>query len=77
MKFRLLTEQEASDWSGLSVPTLQTWRSRPPKNQEPIPFVKVGGVIRYRSDDLEKWIERHTFRDNEEARLHRDVGKAG
>lgn len=58
MRFRLLTEEELAIWIGLSAKTLATWRSRPP--QDPIPYTKVGGKVRYREDIVLKWIERNT-----------------
>jgi hypothetical protein len=59
MKYRLLTEQEVSNWTGLAVATLRTMRSRPGK--DPFPYTKIGGKVRYREDLLLKWLERHTF----------------
>lgn len=66
---RLLTEDEVAERLRTSVATLRTWRSRPPA--DPLPFTKVGGKIRYREDKLNKWLERNTFDDTEQADQHR------
>lgn len=59
VKFRMLTEIQVHEWIGLPIATLRTMRSRPGK--DPIPFTKVGRLVRYREDLLLKWIERNTF----------------
>ena len=52
---QLLTEEEAATYLSLSPRTLQTWRS---KLVGP-PYMKPPGVnvVRYRAEDLEKWVE--------------------
>ena len=72
MSPRLLTEAEVSEWLKISVPTLRTMRARP--GRDPIPFVKVGGRVRYREDSLNKWLQRNTFHDTHEAQEHRKTG---
>jgi hypothetical protein len=64
MKYKLLTEQQVHEWFSLPVATLRTMRSRPGK--DPIPYVKIGKLIRYREDLLLKWLERNTFHSTEE-----------
>jgi len=59
MKYRLLTEVQLHEWIGIPVATLRTMRSRPGK--DPIPYTKIGKIIRYREDLLLKWMERNTF----------------
>jgi predicted site-specific integrase-resolvase len=50
---RLLTEQEAADILNISARTLEAWRMR---GDGPM-FVRLRGhAIRYRRDDLEKFI---------------------
>ena len=51
----LLTEQEAADTLTLKVPTLQEWRS---SGRVRLPFVKLGGAVRYRRSDIEDFIAR-------------------
>jgi len=50
----LLTEAEAGRELALAVKTLQRWRwsGRGPR------FIKLGGAVRYRREDLEAFIER-------------------
>jgi excisionase family DNA binding protein len=52
----LLSETEVSDLFGISMRTLQAWRM---KSGGP-PFVRLGRVIRYRRQDLVKWLEANT-----------------
>ena len=72
MNPKLLTPAQVSEWLGLKPATLTTMRSRPGK--DPIPFVKVGGLVRYRSDQVMRWIERNTFDDAGDAKEYRKIG---
>ena len=49
----LLTAQEAAEYLGLEYSTLEKWRGqgRGPN------YVKCGGSVRYRQNDLDTWIE--------------------
>ena len=51
---RLLTPQEAADILGVDPETLNVWRAT---NRYPLPYVKAGRLVRYRSADLEAFIE--------------------
>jgi predicted DNA-binding transcriptional regulator AlpA len=56
---QLLTEADASRLLGLAPATLRNMRTQ---GRGPA-FIKVGGLVRYRPDDLVDWIEsrvRHT-----------------
>ena len=53
MGVELLTSSEVAQRLRVSVATLADWRY---KSQGPR-FVKVGRLVRYRSGDLEAWIE--------------------
>jgi excisionase family DNA binding protein len=48
----LLTEEQVSKQLSVSVPTLRRWRllNRGPR------FVKVGSLVRYQPEDLERWL---------------------
>ena len=50
---RLLTPEEVSEWLGIPIKTLANWRS---ERKGPLPL-RVGTHIRYRSGDVEAWIE--------------------
>lgn len=49
----LLSEKQAAGVLGLSIRTLQSWRLR---GGGPM-FVKAGRAVRYRTADLERWVE--------------------
>ena len=53
---QLLTEKEVQQIFGLNARTLQRERSL----GMGIPYVKIGKRVRYKRDDVEKHIERHT-----------------
>jgi excisionase family DNA binding protein len=48
----LLTEEQVAKQLSVSVPTLRRWRllNRGPR------FVKVGSLVRYQPEDLERWL---------------------
>lgn len=49
----LLTTAQAATYLGISPATLTIWRST---NRRILTYVKVGGNVRYRREDLEKFI---------------------
>jgi len=51
---QLLTEKQVSIITGLAVATLRNWRC---KRVGP-PSLKLGGAVRYRAADIDRWIER-------------------
>ena len=66
MEKRLMNIREASAYLGFAVHTIYGWTS-----QRRIPFVKIGGRLRFDRGKLDKWIEefesevvedRHVFR---------------
>ena len=54
---RLLAENEAAKYLGINPGTLSVWRS---SGRYHIPYIKVGGRVRYRLSDLEEWLESRT-----------------
>jgi len=52
---RLLSIQEAAQYTGLSVHTLYTMVS-----QKRIPYVKVGRLVKFDRESLDKWIKHQT-----------------
>jgi predicted DNA-binding transcriptional regulator AlpA len=55
----LLTAEDVSRITGLSVETLAQWRSQ----RRGIPFLKLSrNVVRYRQDDLDAWLAQRIVR---------------
>jgi excisionase family DNA binding protein len=52
---RLIAIQEAAEYTGLSPHTLYTMIS-----QRRVPFVKVGRLVKFDVELLDKWIKQHT-----------------
>jgi excisionase family DNA binding protein len=48
----LIGPEEAAKALGVAVPTVYTWVAR-----HKIPFVKVGGALRFRPSALEAWLK--------------------
>ncbi|AOJ87150.1 hypothetical protein WS87_10930 [Burkholderia sp. MSMB0856] len=49
----VLTTDQAAVYLGIAPRTLEQWRSN---RHQRIPFVKIGGRVRYRLKDLDAWI---------------------
>lgn len=49
-KKNLLTPQDVADRLGVSTTTLSTWRCT---KRYPLPYVKVGRLVRYRVEDVD------------------------
>lgn len=54
---KLLTLQQASEYLGISKLTMYDWVS-----QRKICFVKVGRLVKFKQNVLDKWIDQHTFK---------------
>jgi excisionase family DNA binding protein len=52
---RLITIQEAGEYTGLSLPTLYTMVS-----QKKVPYVKMGRLVKFDVELLDKWIKLNT-----------------
>lgn len=59
----LLTTSEAARLLGLPPQTLVNWRCT---GRYPLPFIRVGRLIRYRVTDLNSWIENNVVVKGEE-----------
>jgi predicted DNA-binding transcriptional regulator AlpA len=53
----LLDERETAKLLGVTVGTLQVWRST---RRVPLPYIKVGGAVRYRPEHIEAYLESRT-----------------
>lgn len=55
----MMTETEAAALLGLQPATIRRWRSAPPPDLPPLPFVKYGtsrsATVRYRRADVIAW----------------------
>lgn len=59
---RLLTIDEAATYLGLSKLTMYAWI-----NKRKIECVKVGRIVRFREQTLEKWIEKNAVKPRQAA----------
>jgi excisionase family DNA binding protein len=53
----LLTAKETSKMLGVKIQTLACWRMK----KEFLPFCRIGRLIRYRKEDIERWIEKRVI----------------
>lgn len=63
---KLLTMDEASGYLGISKLTLYGWVSA-----RKIRFVKIGRLVKFKQQDLDQWIDRHTVTARSEAKKTR------
>ena len=56
MQTKFLNTPEAAEYLGLQPATLEAWRCRGGGPS----FVKLGRAVRYRNEDLAKWVESRT-----------------
>jgi len=56
LPYVMLSEEQVADLLGVSIRTVQGWRSKNRKVKGP-KFVKVGGRIRYRSTAISEWLD--------------------
>jgi len=68
MNPQFLTETEVHQM--LNVPLSYLRKLRHYGGKDPIPFTKIGRTVRYSVDKLNKWIQRNTFYDTQEAQEH-------
>jgi excisionase family DNA binding protein len=54
MQKQLLTTREVAEMLGFSPATITHWRARPPKKA--LPYLKLGGRVRYRRADVEAYL---------------------
>jgi len=54
---QLLTREEAAEYLGVRPNTLAIWMHA---GRYDLPVVKIGRAVRYRLEDLEAFVERHT-----------------
>lgn len=49
---KLFSPVELSEMLSISIETVYAWTS-----QKRIPFIKIGRLVRFRSNDVNKWLE--------------------
>ena len=54
---RLIKEEVAAERLDVKPGTLKIWRCT---KRYPLPYVKIGGAVRYRPEDIEAFIESRT-----------------
>lgn len=59
----LLTANEVAEILQISPRTLASWRAKYP---DELPFVRVGGSIRYRPDAVEDFVDSQEFDDSDD-----------
>ena len=57
-KPELLSTPEAAAYIGAKAHSLEVWRA---SGRYPIPYVKVGRLVRYRRGDLDTWLASRTI----------------
>lgn len=57
----LLTTAQSAVILGLSVRTLAAWRSA---RRSELPYLKVGGRVRYRRQDVAAWLDNQTAKSS-------------
>jgi hypothetical protein len=58
-KPQLLDTHQAAEFLGISPTTLTTWRAT---QRYDVPYIKIGGLVRYSEDDLLAFIEARKVR---------------
>ncbi len=53
----LLSRREAAQFLGIRESTLAVWHAT---DRYPLPVIKVGRLVRYRRDDLERFLDQRT-----------------
>lgn len=57
-----LTSKEAADYLGVKAATLSIWRCT---KRYPLPYIKVGRLVRYKISDLDLFLATRTIRSAE------------
>lgn len=55
---KLLSRKEAADFLGLKENTLAVWAVQ---KKNDLPFIKIGGTVRYKQSDLDLFLENNTI----------------
>jgi len=58
---KLLSPQELSDVLSISIETVYAWTS-----QKRIPYIKMGRLVRFNMDEVNKWLEKQRIETRDE-----------
>jgi excisionase family DNA binding protein len=58
---KLLSPQELSVALNISIETVYAWTS-----QKRIPYIKMGRLVRFNADEVNKWLDRQRVKVSEE-----------
>lgn len=58
MQHNLLSNQEAAAYLGVSPNTLEVWRCT---KRYDLPYIKVGRIVKYKREALDKFLESRTI----------------
>lgn len=64
----LLTPAQVAEMLGVGEATLAVWRST---HRYPLRYVKIGGLVRYRPDDIERFLDERTHSGESDEDSHR------
>jgi excisionase family DNA binding protein len=54
---RLLTPEQLAEWLSVKVSTVYQWT-----HTGYVPFVKVGRLVRFNQDDVERWLKKRSHK---------------
>ncbi|MBU0984036.1 MAG: helix-turn-helix domain-containing protein [candidate division Zixibacteria bacterium] len=61
---KLMTPEEVVEWLGIKLSTLYAWT-----HQKAIPHVKLGNLLRFRKNDILKWLESRSVKGRKTTRI--------
>ena len=53
---KLLRPEEVADALGIELSTVYNWTHKGKRGHSKIPYIKVGGCLRFKQSDIEKWL---------------------
>lgn len=67
---QLISAADTAKQLGLSTKTLDNWRST---GKSELGFVKIGWLVKYKQEDIDKFINNHTFNHTGELKGAKDA----
>ncbi len=53
---KLLRPEEVAEMLGIQLSTIYNWTHKGKRGHSKIPYIKVGGCLRFKQSDIEKWL---------------------